>query len=188
MQLLTPPTAEPVTLAEAKAAARVSDTTVFDAQLPGLIAAARQMAEQETGVLLMQQTWRIELADWPASTDVLPLALATAAAVSYWSGSAWVSLSGGAFEFAQVDTGTALAPVTGTSWPTLGARAIGPRVRIDLTAGATDAANVRDCVKLYIKALVAWWIDNPSAMAAGNLQEAPFLRSLLDPVRLWGAA
>ncbi len=184
MQLLTPPTIEPVTLAEAKAAARISDTA-FDAQLPGMIAAARQMAEQETGLRFLEQTWRTELADWPSADDVLPVHQATDAAISYWTGSAWTSLAGGAFEFGQVGTGTALAPAVATSWPTLGAKAIGPRVRIDLTAGAADAAVVPDCVKLYIKALVAWWIDNPSAMAAGNLQEAPFLRSLLDPVRLW---
>ena len=184
MHVLTPPTVEPVTLAEAKAAARISDTN-FDAQLPGLIVAARQMAEQETGRQFMAQTWRAELLDWPASDDVLHVHQATAVAVSYWTGSAWASLAGSAFEFGPVDAGTALAPVTGTSWPTLGAKAIGPRVRVDLTAGATEATAVEECVKLYIKALVAWWVDNPSAMAAGNLQEAPFLRSLLDPVRLW---
>lgn len=184
MYLLTPPTIEPVTLAEAKAAARISDTT-FDAQLPGMIAAARQMAEQETGQRFLAQTWRTELADWPADDDVLPVHQATAAAVSYWNGSGWVGLAGGAFEFGQVGAGTALAPAVGTSWPALGAKAIGPRVRIDLTAGAANADAVPPCVKLYIQALVAWWIDNPSAMAAGNLQEAPFLRSLLDPVRLW---
>jgi len=185
MRLLTAPTLEPVTVDEAKLAARISDTAAFDAMLPGLISAARQVAEQETGLQLMAQIWRTELVDWPASTDVLRVYQATAAAVSYWNGSTWATLAGAAFEFGAVGNGTALAPTTGTSWPALGAKAVGPRVRIDLTAGETDADDVPECVKLYIKALVAWWVDNPSAAAPGSLDTAPFLRSLLDPVRLW---
>ena len=185
MILLTAPTAEPVTLTEAKLAARISDTTAFDLLVPGLIAAARQMAEQQTGRLFMAQTWCTELVDWPAAADVLQVHRATAAAVSYWNGTAWVTLAGSAYVFGDLDNGTALAPATGTAWPTLGARPVGSRVRIDLTAGATDADDVPECVKLYIKALCAWWIDNPSAGTPGSLQEAPFLRALLDPVRTW---
>ena len=184
MYLLTAPTLEPVTLAEAKLAARI-DYDAFDAMVPGLITAARQLAEQETGWRFIAQTWRTELMDWPAATDVLPVHQATAATITYWDGSAWDSLSSAAYAFGDQDNGTALAPATGSSWPTLGDKPVGSRVRIDLTAGAADAAAVPECVKLYIKALVAWWVENPSAGAPDNLQEAPFLRALLDPVRLW---
>ena len=185
MILLTAPTAEPVTLAEAKLAARIGDTDAFDLVVPGLIVAARQMAEQQTGQLFMQQTWRAELVDWPAATDVLHVYRASAAVVTYWTGTAWASLSGASYMFDALGSGTALAPVTGGAWPALVDKPVGPRVRVDLTAGATSAAAVPECVKLYIKALVAWWIDNPSAGTPGSLQEAPFLRALLDPVRLW---
>lgn len=185
MILLTAPTAEPVTLDEAKLAARISDTTAFDALVPGLIQAARQMAEQETGRQLMAQTWRTELGDWPAASDVIGVHQATAAAISYWDGAAWVELAGSAYVFGAADSGTAVAPVAGSSWPALGDRPVGPRVRVDLTAGAASAAAVPECIKLYIKSLVAWWVDNPSAGAPGSLQAAPFLRNLLDPVRLW---
>ena len=184
MILLTAPTTEPVTLAEAKLAARVSGSSM-DLLIPGLITAARELAEQETGAKFMVQTWRTELVDWPTADDVLPVHQATVAAVTYWNGTAWASLDGAAFVFGSSGTGTAIAPATGLAWPTLGERPVGPRVRIDLTAGAALAVAVPECVKLYIKALVAWWIDNPSAAAAGNFQEAPFLRALLDPVRLW---
>jgi len=185
MFLLTAPTAEPVTLDEAKLAARIAGSADFDALIPGLIMAARQIVEQETGLQIMAQTWRIELADWPAVDDVLPVHQATAAAVTYWNGTAWASLDGAAFVFGSSGVGTAIAPATGLAWPTLGERPVGPRVQIDLTAGAASAVQVPECVKLYIKALVAWWIDNPSAAAPGNVQPAPYLRSLLDPVRLW---
>jgi uncharacterized phiE125 gp8 family phage protein len=185
MHLLTAPTAEPVTLDQAKLAARISDTSAFDATVPGLITAARQLAEQITGRQLMAQTWRTELADWPAASDVLPIHQATSATAAYWTGSAWAAVDGAAFSFAPVGNGTALAPTLGTSWPVLVDKAVGARVRIDLTAGAADAAAVPECVKLFIKALVAYWIDTPGATAAGSLAEAPFLRSLLDPAKIY---
>lgn len=180
MYLLTPPTSEPVSPLEAKLAARIGDSTAFDAILPGLISTARQLAEQETGQQLMAQTWRTELDDWPAVTDVFPVYQATAAAVSYWNGSTWASLSGIAYAFAAVGNGTALAPALGTSWPSLGDKAVGGRVRIDLTAGAASANDVPECAKLYIKACVAHAIDNPS-------QPDPprSLASLLDSIRLY---
>jgi len=180
MHLLTAPTAEPVTLDEAKLAARIGGSTAFDALVPGLIVAARQLAEQQTGRQLMAQTWRTELTDWPAADHVLHVHQATAAAVSYWNGSAWVTMAGGAFVAFALGNGTALAPALTTSWPTLGDIAGGPRVRIDLTAGATDAADVPECVKLYIKACVAYAIENPTdpAPPAG-------LAFLLDSARVY---
>ena len=184
MYLLTPPTAEPVTVDEAKLAARV-DGTALDAVIPGLISAARQLAEQSTGRQLMEQVWRIELTDWPLAADVLHVHQATAASITYWNGSAWVALAGAAYEFAAQDGGTVLAPALGTSWPTLGDKAVGARVRIDLTAGVDEAGEVPQCVRLYIKALVAYWVDNPAAAGPANREAAPFLRALLDPVRVY---
>lgn len=166
MYLLAPPTIEPVSVSDAALAARLSAGDALEPMLAGLIASAREIAEQETGQRLMQQTWRAELADWPAADDVLHFNRPTAAAVSYWTGSAWSALD--------------------TSWPTLGRVAGGPRVRIDLTGGATDAAQVRECAKLFIKALVAHWVDNPEAASARTMARAPFLGALLDPLRFGG--
>lgn len=185
MYLLTPPTTEPVTVAEAKLAARISGTE-FDAQLPGMISAARQLAEQGSGgQQFMVQTWRVELSDWPAADDVMHVHEVTAAAVSYWNGSAWVTMGAGTFSAFKLGDWTGIAPALNTSWPTLGTIAGGPRVRIDLTAGVANAAEVPPCVAMYIKAMVAFWIDNPAAASGASLAEAPFLRSLLDPVKLY---
>ena len=181
----TPMSAEPVTLAEAKQASRISDTSAFDEMIPGLITAARQLAEQETGRELVRKTRRSTFSDWPASNLVLPVHAAEAVAISYWGTGGWTALDGSAFAFYELGTGTGIAPAVGTSWPSLSPVAGGPRVRVDVTAGPADPTSADACIKLYIKALVAWWIDNPSAAAPGNVQPAPYLRSLLDPVRLW---
>lgn len=186
MYLLTAPTAEPVTVAEVKASARIDDDR-FDDIIPGLIAAARAVAEQETGRQLVEQTWRIELTDWPASDEALPVHRASAAAVSYWDGSAFVSLSGGAFVFFALGNGTALVPNLSTSWPSLGSIAGGPRVRIDLTAGVAtgSASTVPEGIKVFIKALVGQMIQTPDLSAAGAVEAHPLLARLLDPWRLW---
>ena len=190
MYLLTPPTAEPVSVSDAKLALRIDDTR-FDAVLQGLISAARAVAEQETGRQLVQQVWRVELADWPASTDVMPVYRPSAVAISYWNGSGWTALSGGAFVAAPdavTGNGTVVVPALNTSWPTLGDIAIGPRVRIDLTAGLAnaDAAQVPEGIKTFITALVGQMIQSPELAAADVVQAHPLLARLLDPWRLYG--
>jgi uncharacterized phiE125 gp8 family phage protein len=190
MYLLTAPTAEPVTVNEAKAALRIDDTR-FDALLPGLIASARAVAEQETGRQLVAQIWRTELADWPADTDIIAIHRATACAITYWDGATFVSLAGAGYVFAPDSTtgnGTSLAPAVGSSWPTLGDVAIGPRVRIDLTAGvaAASASAVPAGIQTFITALVGQIIQSPELTATAAVQAHPLLARLLDPWRLHG--
>lgn len=182
---------EPVTLAEAKTAARVDDdvsagVSSLDGAVTVAIAAARAQAELLTGRCYRRQLRRQELADWPSLSDSIDVYAATACAVAYWDGSAFVTLSGSAYVFAPGgigNNGTALAPVT--DWPTLADRPIGPRVRIDLTAGPASAADVPAQVKQYITAAVSAWLDQPGGLVANNLQPHPFLERLLDGERLW---
>lgn len=186
MYLLTPPTVEPVELDDAKTALRI-DGDEFDTLLPGLIASARQVAEQETGRAFVAQTWRAELDDWPAATDVLPIYRPSACSITYWDGSAWTALSGSAYAFAPRGAGTVLAPALGTDWPDLGDIAIGPRVRIDLTAGLEPAEvlEVPACVGTYITALVGQIIQSPDLTALQAAQANPLLARLLDSQRLY---
>lgn len=180
--ILTPPAAEPVTLAEAKLAARI-DGSEFDLLIPGLIATARKQAEHETGLRFVEQTVRVELSDWPAADDVLPVANPSAVAVTYWNGSAWVSAS--AFAFGAQDAGTVIAPNVGTSWPTLGESALPARVRVDITTGVDDPADVDEGIKTYIKAVVAAWLKSPEGVTDKPLTVSPMFDCLLDPYRTW---
>ena len=186
LYLLTPPAAEPVELDDAKTALRI-DHDAFDVLLPGLIASARQVAEQETGRAFVAQTWRAELADWPAATDVLAVYRPSGCAITYWDGAAWAVLSGAAYVYAPSGRGTVLAPALGTAWPALGDVAIGPRVRIDLTAGVApvDAATAPDCIKTFITALVGQMIQAPDLTSLQAMQASPLLARLLDSQRLY---
>jgi hypothetical protein len=65
-QIVTPPSVEPVSLAEARSYLRVdADVTSEDALITDLIAAARQDAEKITWRALVMQTWRATLDRFP---------------------------------------------------------------------------------------------------------------------------
>jgi uncharacterized phiE125 gp8 family phage protein len=180
MQIITQPTIEPVQPDDAKAAARI-DGNAHDMLLPGYITAAREQAEQIAGRALVAQTRRHELRDWPADGEVLPEHGATAVAVTYWDGSAWASVSG--VQFGAAVGGTLVAPTSG-DWPTLPNVPARARVRIDITAGASYDA-VPQCVRTYIMASVAHWVDNPGATSAAKLEPNPLFERLLDAVRVY---
>jgi uncharacterized phiE125 gp8 family phage protein len=184
MHTLTPPTFEPVTVDQARDALRIDDDR-FDVVLPGLISAAREQAEQITGRQFVQQVKRTELPDWPAVDDVIHVYRPTTAAVSYWNGNAWVVLATNAYVYAPdaaTGLGTSLAPALNTSWPTLGDVAIGPRVRVDLTAGQTTAVDTPPAVQTFIIALVGQMIQSPELSAKDAA--SPLLSGLLDPWRV----
>jgi uncharacterized phiE125 gp8 family phage protein len=64
LQLLAPPAAEPVSLAEAKTYLKL-DTADDDALIQTLITAARARAEWHTGRAFVTQRWRHYRDDWP---------------------------------------------------------------------------------------------------------------------------
>lgn len=184
MRLLTAPTAEPVSLDEVKFAARLTGSTSFDAALPVYMQGAREIAEMETGVRWMQQQWRAERSCWPGPIDVIELAGATAVAISYWSAAnTWATMAPGTFVWADADPGVVIGALVGQAWPTLGDVAAGPRVRIDVTVGATDAANVPAAIKTFIMAMVAYWVENPQAYTDKPHLASPATLALLDSQR-----
>jgi len=72
LTLVTPPSSEPVTLAEAKAHLKL-DTSDDDVLIASLIVAARARAEWHTGRALVTQSWTLHLDAWPADGIEIPL-------------------------------------------------------------------------------------------------------------------
>ena len=66
MTLIKPPALEPVTLAEVRQFLRL-DGDSEDTLLTGLIKAARETLEVQTGLALINQTWRFYPDSWPKS-------------------------------------------------------------------------------------------------------------------------
>lgn len=81
-KLLTPPTAEPIDLATAKAHLRV-DFSDDDAYITALITAAREYSETFMGRSLMTQTWQLNQDSFPALSPNVPYAVAAPSGTLY---------------------------------------------------------------------------------------------------------
>ncbi len=185
-ELVTGPAAEPVTLSEAKAHARV-DVDDDDGVITDLITAAREWVEQNTGRCLITQTWRLSLDMWPGSR-----------ADDWWDGAregpitlldaAWVEFRRSpVIAFSRVatldETGTEttwassnyylsrepngygrLVRKRGVVWPDVSNRDAGA-IRIEATCGyGPNAADVPFPIRQAVKQLVAYWYENRDAV------------------------
>ena len=131
--LIAGPGEEPVSLAEAKAFARV-DGSDEDALMSALVAAARLHVESLTGRALVTQTWRLVLKCVSGRVVQLPVVPA--------------------IELVEAPAGAVLQ---GDS--VLLAAAV-DEVSIDYTAGYGDAADVPVDLKQAVLTLVAYWYEH----------------------------
>lgn len=190
LTLITPPTVEPVTLAEAKLHLRV-DHSADDDLIATLIAAAREQCEHVTGQALITQTWERVLDAFPAVELELGKApAASIASVTYIDpdGSSRV-LDPGAYTLdgeSNLRIGFAL-PAQGTTWPDTLDTANAVRVRFVAGFGADESA-VPGPLRAWMKLRIGSLYQHRSEIAAGvSLAELPggFADRLLDAYRTW---
>lgn len=158
--LLAGPGVEPVPLAEMKSYLRL-DGSAEDDLVGSLIAAARVAVESAIRSVLIAQSWRADLDDWPASGAVLPIppVLTVDAVRAIDVGGSATTLAGSATEFDAV-TGTVRL---------LQPRPDAIRYDIDFTAGyGAVPADVPAPLRQAIRLLVAHWYENRSAIAIGE--------------------
>jgi len=170
----TAPTAEPVTLSEAKAHLRL-EHDAEDADIIGLISAARQAIEQETDRSLMTQSWSLWLDRWPPSERREPWwdGVREGSITEFAGGASLVRLRKQPIQsidavtvFDSDDNGEAFAGVRLTADGRLATQAntlppIPTRgtdgIRIQFTAGYTDVpADLKHAVKLLV---ANWWVQ-----------------------------
>jgi uncharacterized phiE125 gp8 family phage protein len=140
LQLNTPPAAEPVTLAQAKAWLRVESGDDEDALIASLIGAARARAEWHTGRAFITQGWTLWLDRTPALAEIpLPPLQGVGAVTLYMQDDGAVVLDPDQYRVDTVsDPGrVALKPGIDLS----GLRAMNA-LSIAFTAGYGDAADV----------------------------------------------
>lgn len=183
LKLITAPTTEPVTLADAKSHLRVSGTD-DDALITALISAARQDAEHRLGRALITQTWELTL-DAFTDTIELPLpVLASVTSIKYIDATGTeITLSSAAY---TVDTDSEpgrVYPVYGTSWPGIRSQTNAVRIRYVAGAASVDAA-ISQWMLLRISALY----ENRESVVSGQpIQAAPrdFADGLLDRYKVY---
>jgi hypothetical protein len=131
--LIAGPGEEPVTLAEAKAFARI-DGTEEDALVGALIAAARLHVESVTGRALVTQTWRLVLNCVSGRLVQLPV-VPVSGLIEAPEGAAL-----------QGDSVLLAAPVDALT--------------LDYTAGYGDAADVPADLRQAVLVLIAYWYEH----------------------------
>lgn len=194
LRRVTAPTVEPVTVAEAKEVADI-DGSDADALVQVLIKAAREHVEDETGLALVTQTWRMTLNCWPferrdqwfdgvrelpvteleAETVLIPKApFQSIDAVNTIdeSGTATEWAASNYYAVIEQDYGR-LCRKAGHVWPTT-SRDFGG-IEIDFLCGfGALATDVPDDLRLAVKMIVKHWYDHPDMMACkGSSGQVP---------------
>lgn len=159
--VITPPTAEPITLPEAKAHLRVIGAD-DDAQINMMITAARQSAEEYLQRALMPQTLEIVLDDFGAPVHLPWPPFAELMSVAYTDADGAPAL---------VDIGDITADyrsgmcVLRAPWPRA---ATGSQVTIQYKAGYLDAASVPAPIKAWMLLLIGTLYENRESVVVGT--------------------
>lgn len=184
--IVTGPTEEPVTVAEAKLHARVTSGNAEDTYIAALITAARLRAEHELGRTLCTTTLRAVADRFPDSDSVLALPRPPAASivhVKYLDPAGTLqTLPGAAYTLDSITEPAQLLPAYGTDWPaTLDAA---NAVEIQYTAGYGAAGAVPAPIRHWINVLVTQMYERRTP-PEGAQEARTFVDALLDPYRIY---
>ena len=183
IKVITAPSAEPVTLTEAKAQCRV-DITTDDTLITSYIAAARRLCERIDWRAYMTQTLEVWLDAWPA-TDILKIPrppLQSVTSITYYDQSNVAATLSSASYF--VDTVSEPGRVVlnyGYTWPSTILRETNG-IAVRFVAGYASAGNVPQTIKQAILLVVGHWYENREAVLVGAMsRDIEFgVKSLLD--------
>lgn len=166
IRVITPPTVEPVTLAECKADLRV-DHTDDDALIASLIVGARTRVEDISRRAFINRTLEMSLCGWPADNKIrLPYPPAVSVtSVTYYDDDNVLQTMASSDYILVSDVEPAIVTIKKTTtWPDASLREVWP-VRVKWVAGyGATAASVPDFFKWCIRQLVAIRYENRDEM------------------------
>jgi len=174
--VVTPPSSEPVTLAEAKSQCRV-DVSDDDDLITAYIQTAREYVEAVTRRALLTQTLELRLDEWPDGEAIyLPRPpVQSVESVTYLDEDG----NEQSFDASNYVVDTTCVParvvlVSGVSWPSDDLYPAGA-VRVRYVAGWSSAGDVPRPIRQAILMLVGHWYENREAtVAVGNTHVVPF--------------
>lgn len=189
VRVITPPAAEPVSLAEARLWCRVDDDdTTQDAMILMLIGAMRRYAEDITGRAFVRRTLQLRLRGFPEDEIELPHPpLISVSSVEYTDGDgATQNLNGSPSEYREdVDSVPGLVmPVYGGAWPAT--RGDLASVRITYDCGYVSVSAIPREVRIWMQARIATLYDNREHLVHNSQVKVPhdFADGLLDYLRV----
>jgi uncharacterized phiE125 gp8 family phage protein len=175
----TPPTDEPVAVADLKAFLRLN-TTSEDALLAGFISSARDLFEQQTDRQLMPATWTLYLDAFPRVIRCPKAPLNAVSSVQYYDSSD--TLTTWSTANYSVDTAREPGRIVPSVWypdwrvfpsfPALSYR-ISPKIIVQFTAGYADANSVPPMIKQAIMLMASHWFNQRSETTTDKLDTLP---------------
>ena len=180
LQLLTAPTAQPVSLEVAKEHLRIApDDTDLDAEVGRLIRSATARAEKITQRALAVQSWRLILDRFPRGAISIPLPpLKSVEAITYMDATgAEQALDESAFVVNPYGLIGQITPAMGKCWPVTAPQAMA--LKVDFTAGYDD---LPDDIAAAILLLIGNLDQNREAVTTGTVSVVPLgVDALLSP-------
>jgi len=168
--LITPPAAEPISTADAKAHCRVTIATVEDTYIDALVKAARTHVEKAYGLALITQTWDMYMQDWPAGDSFhlrLP-PLQSVTSIKYTNTDATEAEFSSALYHVDIAKEPGRVKLAyGQSWPTVTLKTVNPIVVRFIAGFGVAGANVPADIILAMKFLIRHWYDNRTAVETG---------------------
>lgn len=188
LKLITAPTAEPITLEQAKAHLRV-EISDDDALISALIAAAREAAEAKTQRSLMMQTWELALPKFPCGPDngirLLKAPLSGLVSITYVDADGDTQIMAEAdYQLDEHSEPARLTPAYGKAWPATRDQANAVVIRYE--AGYPDAATVPAQIKTWMLLRIGMLYENRESVSGVTLNELPYVDTLLEPYKIWG--
>lgn len=176
--LVTAPTAQIVTLAEAKEHLRV-EQDAEDALISGYIDAATGHLDGWNGILgraLALQTWEVSFDRFPAEI-ILPFGPVESVVSVTYKDADGVTQTVDAADYDVSKPRRLVAPVPGTSWPTATGRDC---VTVQWVAGGDIPKQAKQAALL----LIGGWYEVRESISEAKMSEVPFgVISLLSPLR-----
>lgn len=182
------PTAEPLTLAEAKAQCRI-DTSFEDDLITAFIASARRSAEHETGRSLLPQTWELTVpfADLSQKPDIIlqkPPLIAVVSVKYIDANSTLQTLDPSLYAVDDYQDKPQLYALG--DWPI--SSCVFNSVVVRYTAGYADESKVPAEIKTWMSVQVSSMYHHREEIEIDNRIVGvanPYVDRLLDSVRIW---
>jgi uncharacterized phiE125 gp8 family phage protein len=175
--IVTPPTEEPVSLANAKLQMRV-DHTADDTLIGIIIAAAREQCEEISRRAFVTQTLRLSLDAWPCEENYIslprpPLQSVTSVKYTDWNGAEY-TLSASTDYLVDIDSEPGRVVLrSGAAWPGAVLCSAGA-IKIIYVAGFGAATAVPKKYQQAVQILAAHFYENRETASPDSLSEIPF--------------
>lgn len=184
-KVITPPSVEPLTLAEVKARLSINDT-LDDADITAHITAAREAAESYTGLALIDTEIELALDAFPSEIALPIMPVSSITSVTYQDAdNVTQALAASDYVFDDYSPIHRIVPASGVDWPdtydTINA------VRVKFTAGYGAAgSDVPEAIRNALLIAVGHWIrfQAEAESGVGPTRMPMQFFDLLNPYRI----